>query len=178
MRPLRSQKTPNVSEKEHFVTIEMLQDSGEQYNWHLLHELVCTGRTKWLGAGDQKAPRVTHESQRLLMPGEPSQWANPPRCAHVSGDPLSAEESEDGEMPEEKNQWVCTSRRVISSQRQCYYSTWEPPVQSAYPPRACSPSALHQLSGCLLAKANGTHSSERSLDEKKNIWSEQRFGTC
>ena len=105
MRPLRSQKTPNVSEKEHFVTIEMLQDSGEQYNWHLLHELVCTGRTKWLGAGDQKAPRVTHESQRLLMPGEPSKWANPPRCAHVSGDPLSAGKSEDGEMPEEKNQW-------------------------------------------------------------------------
>ena len=105
MRPLRSQKTPNVSEKEHFVTIEMLQDSGEQYNWHLLHELVCTGRAKWLGAGDQKTPRVTHGSQRLLMPGEPSKWANLPRCAHVSGDPLSAEKSEDGEMPEEKNQW-------------------------------------------------------------------------
>ena len=59
----------------------------EQKKGQLLHELVCAGWKKWLEAGHQKALRVTHGSQRLLMPGEPSMWANSSRCAHVSALP-------------------------------------------------------------------------------------------
>ena len=44
------------------------RDWREQYKGHLLHELVCAGGTKWLEAGDQKAIRAKHGSQRLLMP--------------------------------------------------------------------------------------------------------------
>ena len=60
---------------------------------------------KGLEAGDWKALRVTHGSQRLLMSGEPSMWANSPRRAHVNEHPFSAEESEDDELPGQKNQW-------------------------------------------------------------------------
>ena len=42
-------------------------DWREQYKGHLLHDLVCAGGIEWLEAGDQKALRVTHGSQRLLI---------------------------------------------------------------------------------------------------------------
>ena len=66
-------------------------DAGEwreQYTGHLLHELVCAGGTKCLEAGYQKALRATHGSQRLLVLGKPSTWANSPRRAHVNGYPF------------------------------------------------------------------------------------------
>ena len=119
---------------EHFVMLEMLQESGkERYKGHLLHELACAGGKKWLEAGDQKALRVTHGSQRLLMPGEPSVWANSPRCAHVSEDSLSAEEREDDETRrEEPLVFTFWTRRIITTSAQCYCSAWELPVQLAY----------------------------------------------
>ena len=62
---------------------------------HLLHELVCAGGIKRLDTGEQKALRVSRGSQRLLMPGE--NLCGPLRQA--------AKDSEDDELPWEKNQW-------------------------------------------------------------------------
>ena len=73
--------------------LEMTQrDWGDQYDGHLLHELVCAGGTKWLETRDQKALRATHGSQRLLMPGKSSTWDGSPRRAHVNEYLVSAEE--------------------------------------------------------------------------------------
>ena len=44
------------------------------------------GGIKWLEAGDRKALRVTHGSQRLLMPGETSMWASSHRRAPFDND--------------------------------------------------------------------------------------------
>ena len=57
-------------------------DAGEwreRYKGHLLHELACAGGIKLLETGGQKAPRATHGSQRLVMPGKPSMWATSTR---------------------------------------------------------------------------------------------------
>ena len=60
---------------------EVAGDWRKQKKRHLLHDLICAGGIKWLEAGDRKALRVTHASQRLLMPGETSLWATSPRRA-------------------------------------------------------------------------------------------------
>ena len=60
---------------------EVAGDWRKQFKGHLRHELSCAGEIKWLEAGDRKALRVTHGSQRLLIQGETSMWAKPLRRA-------------------------------------------------------------------------------------------------
>ena len=57
-------------------------EAGEwrkMYEGHLLHELICAGGSRWLDGSDRKALRLTHGSQRLLMPEEAVRWDNSPR---------------------------------------------------------------------------------------------------
>ena len=46
------------------------QRPRDRYRGYLLHELICAGGSKWLDGRNRKALRLTHESQRLLMPEE------------------------------------------------------------------------------------------------------------
>ena len=104
---------------------EMLQEIGENSTKGTCYTRWCAQEIQWLEAGDKKALRVRHGSQRLLMPREPSMWVNSPRCAHVNEYPFSAGESEDDEMPGEENQWCAL---LDASYHPCYCSTWELPV--------------------------------------------------
>ena len=96
------------------------RDWREQYEGHLVHELVCAGGIKWLETRDPKALRATHGPQCLLMPGKPSMWANSPQRAHVNDYPWSVEEGEDDKLPGD---------RIITTLAPCCCSTWEVPVQ-------------------------------------------------
>ena len=71
------------------------------YEGHLPHELVCTGGSRWLDASDRKAPRLTHGSQRLLMPEVAVRWDNSPRME----DPATPWEDSSEEYEEEHNTW-------------------------------------------------------------------------
>ena len=52
----------------------------DRYQGCLLHELICAGGSKWLDGRDRKSPRLTHGSQRLLMPEEAGRWDKSPPC--------------------------------------------------------------------------------------------------
>ena len=58
------------------VLCKARDDAGEWrklYKGHLLHELICAGGSKWPDGRDRKSLRLTHGSQRLLMPEEVGQ---------------------------------------------------------------------------------------------------------
>ena len=69
------------------------------YQGHLLHELMCAGGSRWLDASDRKALRLTHGSQRLLMPQEAVSWDTSPR----KEDPATLWEESSDEYEEEHN---------------------------------------------------------------------------
>ena len=65
---LKSARTTHLEE-------QVDEREQSQYHGYLLHESFVSG-LRWLEARDVRALRVTHRSQRLLMPAELSLWAN------------------------------------------------------------------------------------------------------
>ena len=85
-----------------WVFCKARDDAGEWrklYKGHLQDELICAGGSKLLDGRNRKSLRLTHGSQRLLMPEEAVRWDNSPRKDDV---PPAWEDSSD-EYEEEHN---------------------------------------------------------------------------